>query len=81
MRTSATAKTLLLKQRQAERAYRKQARKDEIARKVAAMPPEEIKALAASAMVKIRAGLRANYHRLRPEIRRIADRLGVMNDE
>lgn len=81
MRTSAIAKTLLLNQRQAEHAYREEVRKDEIAREVAAMPPEEIEALAASAMAKLRVGLRRDYHRLRPALRRIADRLGVMNND
>lgn len=70
-----------MKQRQEERAWREQQRSEEIERRIDAMPEEEREALVASAMTKLRAGLRANYHRLKPEVRQIADRLGVMDDE
>lgn len=71
MSISATAKGLLAKKRQEERAWQA-AEKSGATKAFDALPAEEQKPLLASAMVKIRAGLRANYHTLSPELRTAA---------
>ena len=81
MSIAATARTLHSKRRNAERLRLKVERQAEVERRVAAMSPEELEALRESAMEKLRIGLRRDYYTLTPEIRRIADRLGVMDDD
>lgn len=81
MRTSVTAKALLGKRRQAERAWRREEQLAEIKREFATMPPEEIEAIATNALTRVLAGLRRDYHRLTPEMRRTADRFGVLDSD